>query len=485
MSVVGLFGQPLQVINIGLVSFARNLQQEGVPVVQMDWRPPAAGAEGVGEVPLRIDREQANREAVDRLLRGQPILTGVSTAGEAIPGMRRDLFLHAGPPISWERMCGPMRGAVIGGILFERLAASEADAQQLAASGAITFEPCHEHDAVGPMAGVTTWSMPVWVVENRTFGNRAYCPLNEGLGKVLRYGAYAPPVIEHLRWMATELGPILASTLERHGPLDLRVLIAQALQMGDEGHNRNRAGTSLLIRELAPELVRLKVKRKRLSEALRFLDSNDHTFLNLSMPSAKCLLEAATGVEGSSMLVTMARNGTDFGIRLAGLPGRWFTAPANLVRGLYFPGYSESDAALDIGDSAITETAGLGGFAMAAAPAIVQFVGGTPQDALRLTQEMYEITLAESQTWQIPALGFRGTPSGIDLFRVLTNSILPSINTGIAHKDPGVGMIGAGLVQPPLACFQSAYQAYMQQYAATLSGDETTNESRRIINETD
>ncbi|MCX5977164.1 MAG: DUF1116 domain-containing protein [Coprothermobacterota bacterium] len=471
MSVVDLFGQSLQVINIGLESFAQNLRQERVPVVQMDWRPPAAGAEGVGETPLRIDRKQANREAVDRLLRGLPVLTGVSTAGAVIPGMRKDLFLHAGPPISWERMCGPMRGAVIGGILFEGLAASEEDAEQLAASGAIAFEPCHEHDAVGPMAGVTTWSMPVWVVENRTFGNRAYCTLNEGLGKVLRYGAYAPPVIEHLRWMAEELGPVLALTMERHGPLDLRALIAQALQMGDEGHNRSRAGTSLLIRELAPELVRLKVKRKKLSEVLRFLHSNDHTFLNLSMPSAKCMLDAANGVEGSSMLVTMTRNGTDFGIRLAGLPERWFTAPANLVRGLYFPGYSESDAALDIGDSAITETAGLGGFAMAAAPAIVQFVGGTPQDALRLTQEMYEITLAESQSWQIPNLGFRGTPSGIDLFRVLTSGILPSINTGIAHKDPGVGMIGAGLVQPPWNCFQSAYQAYVQQYAATLSGN--------------
>ncbi|MEI6509458.1 MAG: DUF1116 domain-containing protein [bacterium] len=485
MSVTELFGKPLEVINIGLETFARNLQQEGVPVIQVDWRPPVAGAEGVGEAPLRIDREGANREAVDRLLRGQPLLTGVSTAGEVIPGMRKDLFLHAGPPISWERMCGPMRGAVIGGILFEGLAANEEEAEHLAASGAIAFEPCHEHEAVGPMAGVTTWSMPVWVVENRTFGNRAYCTLNEGLGKVLRYGAYAPPVIEHLRWMAEELGPILALTMERHGPLDLRVLIAQALQMGDEGHNRNRAGTSLLIRELAPELVRLKVKRKKLSEALRFLHSNDHTFLNLSMPSAKCMLEAANGVEGSSMLVTMARNGTDFGIRIAGLPGRWFTAPANLVRGLYFPGYSELDAALDIGDSAITETAGLGGFAMAAAPAIVQFVGGTPQDALRLTQEMYEITLAESQSWQIPNLGFRGTPSGIDLFRVLTSGILPSINTGIAHKNPGVGMIGAGLVQPPLACFQSACQAYLQQYAATLSGNEIPNEQRRMNNETD
>jgi hypothetical protein len=472
MTIVELFQKPLAVVNLGLESFAESLREVGVPVVQLEWKPPAVQTE---RYPLRIDRVQANREAIRRVLQGQPVLVGVSTAGQAIPGMRKDLFLHAGPPITWDRMCGPMRGAVIGGILFEGLADSEEQAARLAASGRIAFDPCHEHAAVGPMAGVTTWNMPVWVVENRAFGNRAFCSLNEGLGKVLRYGAYGPEVIQRLHWMANVLGPTLALALEKHGEIDLRGLIAQALQMGDEGHNRNRAGTSLLIRELAPDLVELPLPGKRIAEVLRFLNGNDHTFLNLTMPSAKCLLDAALDVEGSSLVVTMARNGTDFGIRISGLGKRWFTATANVVRGLYFPGYGEADAALDIGDSAITETAGLGGFAMAAAPAIVQFVGGSTEDALRLTRTMYEITLEESSTWRIPALDFRGTPTGIDLYRVLESGILPSINTGIAHREAGVGMIGAGLVQPPLACFVEAYREYVHTYAASTCGDPVSN----------
>jgi hypothetical protein len=414
--------------------------------------------------PVRDRIEAANREAVGRILRSKPTLVELSTAGEAIPGMRRNLVLHAGPPVAWERMCGPMRGAVMGGLILEGLARDEREAQELAASGEVSFAPCHHHAAVGPMAGVVTWSMPVWVMENRGFGNRAYCTLNEGLGKVLRYGAYGPEVIERLRWMAAELAPLLSAALKSHGEIDMKSMISQALQMGDEGHNRNRAGTSLFIRELAPHLVELEAPRGAVARALSFMNGNDHFFLNLSMPACKCSADAAASVPGSSMLYAMARNGTDFGIRVCGLGERWFTAPASMVQGLYLPGFSAADAAPDIGDSVITETAGIGGFAMAAAPAIVKFVGGSPRDALELTQAMYEITLAENDAYQIPILDFRGTPTGIDLLKVVETGILPAINTGIAHREPGVGMVGAGLVKPPEKCFHDALEAFVEKY---------------------
>jgi hypothetical protein len=301
--------------------------------------------------------------------------------------------------------------------------------------------------------------MPVWIVENAPFGNKAYCTLNEGLGKVLRYGAYAGEVIERLNWMADTLTPILSAAIELHGPIDLRSLIAQALQMGDEGHNRNRAGTSLLIRELAPHLVRLDEDRQAIAHVLEFLSANDHFFLNLSMPAGKCALDAAAGVPDSSLVTVMARNGTEFGIRLSGTGDRWFTAPAPIVDGLYLPGFGPEDAAPDIGDSAITETAGYGGFAMAAAPAIVQFVGGSPEQALETTRRMRRITLAESRVYRVPSLGFHGTPTGIDVLRVVETGIVPAINTGIAHKEPGIGMVGAGLVTPPFECFAQAVRA--------------------------
>ncbi len=407
---------------------------------------------------------KANQEAASRMLGSKPTLVDIATAAEVVPGLRRNLILHAGPPVSWERMCGPMRGAVIGALLLEGLAADPEAAQQLAASGEIAFEPCHHHSAVGPMAGVLSWSMPVWVLENKTFGNRAFCTLNEGLGKVLRYGAFSAEVIERLRWMAAELAPLLRDALRLHGEIDMKSLIAQALQMGDEGHNRNRAGTSLLIRELAPHLVRLDADREAIARVLSFMHGNEHFFLNLSMPACKCTADAAAGIEASSVIWTMARNGTDFGIRVSGLGERWFTAPASMVDGLYLPGFSAADAAPDIGDSVITETAGIGGFAMAAAPAIVKFVGGSPRDALNVSQSMYEITVAENDAYRIPILDFRGTPTAIDLVKVVETGILPAVNTGIAHREAGIGMVGAGLVKPPLACFREAFEAFVQEY---------------------
>jgi len=464
-----LFSEELRVVNLGLASFAETLRAVGTPVVDVDWRPPAGGDRALADLVegLRSEDsdgwieavEKANAEAVERLLAAEPRVVGIGIAREVVPGMTDRTILHAGPPVDWTRMCGPMRGAVIGGLIYERLASTPEEAQALAASGGVSFAPCHHHDAVGPMAGVLTASMPVWIVENATFGNRAYCTLNEGLGKVLRYGAFSGEVIERLNWMRDELAPILAAAIEAHGPIDLRSLIAQALQMGDEGHNRNRAGTSLLIRELAPHLVRLDVDREAVARVLAFLNGNDHFTLNLTMPAGKCALDAAAGIAGSSLVTVMARNGTEFGIRVSGTGDRWFTAPAPIVDGLYLPGFTAEDAAPDIGDSAITETAGYGGFAMAASPAIVQFVGGSPSLAFETTKRMRRITLAESRAYQIPALGFRGTPTGIDVLKVVETGVVPAINTGIAHKKPGVGMVGAGLVTPPLRCFAEAARA--------------------------
>ncbi|TFG83119.1 MAG: DUF1116 domain-containing protein [Spirochaetales bacterium] len=469
--IVDLFSSELRAINLGLESFAQTLIQEGAKAVQVDWRPPAGGdAKAIAALDAlaagtTVDIEKANDEAIRRIQSAKPTVIGIGTAIDVVPGMARDLILHAGPPITWERMCGPMRGAVIGGILYEGLAKTPEEAQALAASGKIRFDPCHHHDAVGPMAGIMTASMPVWIIENKTFGNRAYCTLNEGLGKVLRYGANSAEVIDKLRWMRDELAPILADALALHGPLDMKSIIAQVLQMGDEGHNRNRAGTSLIIRELAPHMVLLDRPKEQLSKVLAFLNGNDHFFLNLTMPSAKCTVDAAAGIEGSTIITTMARNGTDFGIKLSGLPGRWFTGPAGIVDGLYLPGYGPEHAARDIGDSVITETSGIGGFAMAAAPAIVKFVGGSPKDAINVTLRMYEITSAENDAYQIPVLDFRGTPTGIDVRKVVETGILPAINTGIAHKDPGVGMVGAGLVKPPENAFRDALVAFAEKYA--------------------
>jgi hypothetical protein len=356
-------------------------------------------------------------------------------------------------------MCGPMRGAIMGALLYEGWARTAKEAERLAASGEIAYSPCHEHSAVGPMAGVVSASMPVFVLKNEAYGNHAYCTMNEGLGKVLRYGAYGPEVIKKLRWMETVLYPVLKNAVAKLGKIDLKNIIAQALHIGDEVHNRNRAATSLLFRLLAPAIVRTCPDAEQAAKVLEFIHGNDHFFLNLSMAASKATLDAAQDVPMSSVVVVMARNGTDFGVRLAGTGAEWFTGPAPVPDALYFPGYTKEDANPDIGDSAITETNGLGGFAIASSPAIVQFVGGSASDALRYTRQMYEITAAENTVYQIPSLNFRGTPTGIDVRKVIGKGIFPVIDTGVAHKNPGVGQVGAGVLSAPMEPFAKAFEA--------------------------
>jgi len=454
---------PRGVISVGTDLFADAVAAQGVAVTRVDWRPPAGGDAEVAALLARLWRDEvdlANRDALARLLAARPVLVDVRPALEVVPGMTRTTVLHAGPPIAWERMSGPLRGAVVGALLYERLADTPAAAERLVASGALSFDPCHHHAAVGPMAGVLTASMPVWVVEDRAHGHRAYATLNEGLGKVLRYGAHSADVLERLRWMEEALGPALGRALRAAGGLDVRALIGQAVQMGDECHNRNRAASALLLKALAPHLAALDRPAAERARLLAVPGANDHFFLNVAMAACKAALDAAHGVPRSTLVTAMARNGTDFGIRVSGLGDRWFTAPAETPVGLYFAGFGAADANPDIGDSAITETAGLGGFAMAGAPAIVEFVGGTPADALAATRLMYEITLGESDAYRLPALDFRGTPTGIDLRLVVQTGVLPQINTGIAHRAPGIGQIGAGLVKPPLECFEAALRAF-------------------------
>ncbi len=411
-----------------------------------------------------MDIEKANSEATTRMMEARPVLVGMGRAIDVIPGMHENLLLHAGPPITWERASGPMRGAITGALIYEGKAKNMDEAQQLVESGQIKLEPCHHHQAVGPMAGVTSPSMWVYIIENKTHGNKTYSNVNEGYGKVLRYGAYSQEVLERLHWLNEVMAPVLAKAIELSGGLDMRAMLAEALHMGDEGHNRNKAGSILYTAKLAPYIVQATGDSDLAARIIKTLGENALSVLNPVMASCKAMADAAHDIEGSTIVSVMARNGTDFGIRVSGLGDRWFTAPVATPKGLYFPGFSEEDASGDIGDSTITETVGIGGFAMAAAPAIVTFVSGKPKDAINATLEMYEITFAEHKYFTIPTLDFRGTPTGIDIRKVVETNITPRVNTGIAHKEAGVGQIGAGLVRPPIEMFQEALMAFAETY---------------------
>ena len=448
------------VVNVGADLLADAVEAQAVPVSRVDWRPPMPGTESdLATVAADPRRPEANARALAAMLEVTATLVDVVPASEAL-GLEAGQFLHAGPPIEWARASGPLRGALMGAAALEGLVEDPEDAVALFESGtSVSLDPCHHHSAVGPMAGVITPSMWLWVLEDSGpsgSGRRTYCSLNEGLGKVLRYGAYGPEVLTRLRWMGEVLGPLLQKAVRSAPAVDVTGILTQMLQMGDEAHNRNRAGTLMLLRDLAPAMVTSGLDAADVADALRFVGGNDHFFLNLAMPACKLALDAARGIDGSTMVVAMARNGTDFGIQVAGTGDEWFTGPAQLADGLFLGDYGPDDANPDIGDSAITETGGIGGFAMATAPAIVRFVGGSVPDALATTRRMHEITLGENPRWSVPVLEFQGTPTGIDVTKVCRTGILPQINTGMAGKVAGVGQVGAGLVTPPAEIFPKA-----------------------------
>ena len=452
----GLLSAEPVVATAGVSLFADALTEQAVQVVQTEWQPANdAAREGLARVMADRRRAAANAEALARMTAAEATLVDVVPAADAL-GLERGTFLHAGPPIEWERASGPLKGALIGAVLFEGLAETPEDAERALARGDFAWEPCHHRDAVGPMAGVVSPSMWMYELADDVHGNRSWCSLNEGLGKVLRYGAYGQEVIDRLHWMNSVLGPILQQSVRASGPFDIKAILTQMLQMGDEGHNRNRAGSLMLLRELLPGMITADAPSNDIAEAVRFSGANEHFFLNLGMPACKLATLAAHGIPGSSVVTTMARNGTDFGIRVSGTGEQWFTGPANTPEGLFLGSYGPEDANPDIGDSAITETGGIGGFAMAAAPAIVKFVGGDVPFALTATQTMYEITQGEHPTFQVPILDFRGTPTGIDVTKVIRTGILPQINTGMAGRVAGTGQVGAGLVTPPMDCFTGA-----------------------------
>lgn len=451
----------IKAINIGTDIFSKAMSDQEVETLNIDWTPPRTKDDEMLAALKKLyteEVEEANQIALNRFFEAEPFLIDVAKAIDVIPNMTPYTILHSGPPIEWENMCGPMKGAIIGLILFEGFANNPDDAVKFVESGKIEFGSCHDYGAVGPMAGVISASMYVHVVKNMKHGNLSFCPLTEGTrAKVLRFGAYDDDVLENFRWIHGELAETLHKALMNSNGIDVRSMISQALHMGDECHNRNKAGSGLFMKALFPLLVKAKLEEDVFIRVLNNLNTNDHYFLSLSMPALKACLDAAHGVKNSTIVTALSRNGVEFGIRVSGCEGNtWFTGPSQHVKGLYLPGFSMEDANLDMGDSAITETGGVGGFALSGAPAIVQFVGGNAEDCLKITKDMYEITYAENPTFSMPYLDFRGGPSGIDIRKVLETGILPVITTGIAHKNAGVGFIGAGITNAPIDCFEKA-----------------------------
>jgi len=460
-----IIDKKIKVASVGLDSFFNDLKNEGANAVKVDWKPPAGGSPAALKVLEDLECEevdQANEKAIKAVLSAEPKLVGLAMAKDVIPELKGIALSHAGPPISWERMSGPLKGAVIGAAIYEGWIKKESEIDELIKGEQIKFMADHDVSAVGPMAGVISPNMPVYIVQNVTSGNRAYTNFNEGVGKVLRYGAYGKEVIDRLNWMKDTLYPMFKEGLSRSGPLNLKPIMSQSLQMGDELHTRNVASTLLFIKEMAPYITGGGFTSSQISQAISFIGGNNLFFLNLAMAAGKATMDAASGISKSTLVTALSRNGTDFGIKVSGLGKEWFTAPAPVPKTLFFPGFKEDDANPDIGDSAIMETNGFGAFSSAASPAVTQVVGSSVSEAIRVTRRMYEITMVRDKSFPIPILNFEGIPRGIDLRLVIETSIAPTINTGVAHRLPGMGTVGFGIVDAPLGAFDKALQRFGQ-----------------------
>jgi hypothetical protein len=473
-----LFNTPLQVINIGIGDFAETLRQQAVPVVEVEWQPPAGGDAPLVEILKQTDGsrelvekiEAANREAVERILASQPRVVDVAPAAQAL-GLAGRTVLHAGPPISWERMCGPQKRAVLGAIRFEGWAGDNETAEALVESGQVTLSPNHRYRAVGPMTGIISPSMPVLVVRNETFGNYGFSTFNEGRGNTLWFGICDDATLERLRWMRDTLAPAVKAALQHGGPLNVFDIVAQGLQMGDECHARSAASTSLLVKTFMPPMLDAGVSSRTVADIIRFMANNNHFFLNFTMAAVKATMDAAHGIPYSTLVTAMARNGVDFMLRVGGLGDEWMVAPVSpMDEAVYYTGYSVADAAGDIGDSAIIETCGLGGMAIAGAPTIAAFVGGTLADEIAAVEQLRLITLATHQKFSLPAMNSANTPLGIDLRRVVESRIVPFITTGVLHEtSPTVGQIGTGVARAPIALFEQALAALVHKWGLATS----------------
>ncbi len=462
-----------RIINVGLQSFNESITDYGGKSVQFNWRPKAGGNKKMIKILSALEDHAAeiqaeNEKVIEKIKNSQPFLVNVVPANTVIPELNeaKKTLLHAGPPITYDQMTGPMKGSCIGAALFEGWAEDETKAKQLLENGEVRFIPCHHVHAVGPMGGITSGNMPVVVIKNRLDGTKAYCTMNEGIGKVLRFGAYSQEVIDRLHWMKDVLGPTISKALQQtEEGINLNVLIARSITMGDEFHQRNIAASANFLKEIAPLIVKLQMDEKEKYDVIKFLADTDQFFLNIMMATGKAIVDAARKDTKGTIVTTMTRNGVDFGIRIAESGDDWYTAPVNTPKGLYFTGFTEADGNPDIGDSAITETVGVGAMAMVAAPGVTRFVGaGGFQDALDISNEMEQICQTHNPTWTIPTWDFKGTCLGIDIRKVVETGITPIINTGIAHKKAGVGQVGAGTVRAPLGCFEKALEAYAKAW---------------------
>eukprot|EP00005_Dracoamoeba_jomungandri_P005154 CAMPEP_0174260516 /NCGR_PEP_ID=MMETSP0439-20130205/9811_1 /TAXON_ID=0 /ORGANISM="Stereomyxa ramosa, Strain Chinc5" /LENGTH=472 /DNA_ID=CAMNT_0015344773 /DNA_START=55 /DNA_END=1473 /DNA_ORIENTATION=+ len=412
--------------------------------------------------------DTANKKALEIFYKADLVLEDIRPAKELIPAMKDNprLILVSGPPVTWKQMCGAQKGAVKGMIMLEGWADTPEGAEKLAESGEVTIEPNHAHDSCGPMAGTISPNFPIYAVRNQAFGNVAF---SRPADLAQQFGDFNH--LEDVRWWQEGVAPHLSKALRNCGGLPLNEIHKLALEMGDESHNRNNAFTALFSYDLTTEMIKAGVPNDNILAIMDWFNyktwnsqSGVRACLGLVMASAKATLDPAKGIPYSTFVTCMARNGYEFGIKIADSGDTWYSAPSPFPEGKFFPPYKQTDAGRDMGDSAITEANGWGSNVLNGALAFLNGLPATVQRAHEITAENKSLMVGRNPYLKAPAYDFEGVPQGLDFRLVHTKKLLPWINTGITHRDAGHRVIGRGLSKPPQRCFDQALEAMAKKY---------------------
>jgi hypothetical protein len=389
-----------------------------------------------------------NALALDRIIRTEPVLTGLARASDALKLTQHELG-HAGPPFeSTAAIPRMMLNALAGAAVHERWAGDIAQARTMIFEGSIRLRANHDLGTVSPMAGIVRPNQMLLRVENRAGSGITYATLAESGRQALRFGVYDEAVAAGLRWLDDTLAPALARALPKAG-LPVLPLVADGVALGDDVHQRNIGGMMAFIRAM-PELD---------AACRAWLFANPQHFLNYAMASAKLALDQADGVVGSSIVTAIARNGVDCGIRVAGAGKQWFTAPAVIPVGGFFPPFTWRDAQADLGDSSIVEAYGLGGAIAHASPEIARTMGRDWDEAIEAGRAARKFFIGRHPLIAPALCGNEGAGLGLDAARVVRAQRPLRIHTGIGHSDGQTGWVGVGVAEAPVACFAAAIAA--------------------------
>ena len=408
---------------------------------------------------IRTQIDEANEVVMNILLNGQPTWVDVRPALEVIPEFKKNLLLHAGPPIQPQDIVLALRNTLCGAALHEGLAKTFDEAWKMIEKGEILIDSAQDYSCSCGAAMVTSASTPVLVGKDTVFGGEGFSAIHPGsTPRCLRWGYYDDDIEKNLSWFCDIYGPALGEAVRNTGGINMRAIMSRTAGMGDENHVRQTASSFALVLNLIPEVLKLDIPQR--DDVIRALvDCSEKFYLHVLMAGIMGVLKSAKNIPMSTIMIAMGGNGTEFGLQFCGTGNQWFTVKAPKILGQFLnPTWTEEEMCGYLGDSCVTEIYGLGGLSAISGPAFVRLTGGSFADAKKRTEDARAICLGEHKFAPVPWDDYRGFPVGVDMRKVVATTILPTSHGGSTRLVGGQG--GAGSILIPSECFKQGLRAF-------------------------